>query len=441
MKAEAAIYDLVMRLLNGIVLHASWLLGGGRKARRFAEGQRGLLASIQEAMRNEPSTQRCWIHCSSLGEYAVARPVIRRLRECGWCVVLTLFSASGYDVLCQRKDAADYVFFLPIDTRQNVRRFLDAARPQRAVFIISEYWLGYLNELSLRNIPTYFVSMFVPSDSYLLKWYARPIRQALSKARCLMVLDEESKSNLEQVGLSNVRVVGDPLFDNAAAIARSEYQNAVIERFCENVADILVAGSVSDDNDVEIVCGLANSRPELKMIVAPHETDERQISTIAEKCGRRTLRYSQCDDSTSFDDVQILIIDYIGDLARIYRYGRYAYVGGGFTPYLHSVLEPAAYGLPIAFGPRIERKATALQMIAQGFAAIVETQQDVCDWFASVRDAARYNELHCRALDYVAANANATEVIIKELSRKETEETRGAPQGSLQARRIESERS
>lgn len=409
------LYSMVMWLFQlGVKAGGSrllrWTTKDGSKKRQFFMGQRGLLAHIQKEMASEAG-QVCWVHCASMGEYGVARPVIRGLREQGWQVVLTFFSPSGYETLRKREGVADHLFYLPIDSRRNVRRFLDAVRPQRAVFIISEYWMNYLSALRQRHIPTYFVSMLVPSTSYLLKWYARPIRQALRGVTTFMVLDDESNQNMERMGFSNCQLTGDPLFDNALQVACETYENVVVSRFCQSDAEVFVAGSISDSHDVEIVSTFANSHPQMKFIMVPHELDEESIRDILAQLKCQSVRYSACTMETDLTAVQTLIIDYIGDLARIYRYGKYAYVGGGFTPFLHSVLEPVAYGLPITFGPNIYRKATPRQMMSRGFAAIVTNAEELETWYDGIRGAA-YDKAHAAALAFARENGGATQTII-----------------------------
>ena len=387
-----------------------WTTKDGSKKRQFFMGQRGLLTHIQEEMASE--TRRvCWVHCASMGEYGVARPVIRGLREQGWCVVLTFFSPSGYETLRKREGVADHLFYLPIDSRRNVSRFLEAVKPQRAVFIISEYWMNYLSALRQRHIPTYFVSMLVPTTSYLRKWYARPLRQVLKGVTTFMVLDEESKQNMERMGISNCRLTGDPLFDNALQVAGETYTNAVVSRFCEGEAEVFVAGSISDSRDLQIVSTFAHHHPQMKFIMVPHEISEEHLHDIEVHLEGKTLRYSACTTESDMKEAQALIIDYIGDLARIYRYGKYAYVGGGFTPFLHSVLEPVAYGLPITFGPNIHRKATPRQMMSRGFAAIVTNAEELEAWYNDIRGAA-YDKAHADALTFAQENGGATQTII-----------------------------
>ena len=424
------IYSIMMYLLSALVcLGRTWLLRWTMrkdgKVWKFVEGQKNLLPHIADTMGHAAGSHAtedgdvCWVHVSSLGEYGAGRPVVKALQDKGLRVVLTVFSSTAYDVLCRRSDAADHVFYLPLDTPRNVRRFLDIVKPQRAVFIISDYWINYLTELGRRQIPTYFTSMHVPETTYLKKWYAAPIRQALKESvTMMMVLDDESAGQLRAMGFSHIMKVGDPLFDNAILIARTPYSNSVVEAFCSTADTIFMAGSISDDHDLAIVSDVANRRSDMKFVMVPHEIDETMLVRIEERCNGQALRYSQCTADTDFSNVQVLIIDYVGDLVRLYRYANYSYVGGGFTPLLHSIIEPVVYGIPVAFGPNISRKATPRQMIDRGFAAIVLSGDDLEAWLQTI-DTAGYDSVHRKALDYISENGGATqticEVVVKSL--------------------------
>lgn len=360
-----------------------------------------------------------WFHAASFGEFNVVRPVILRLRAPNRRIVVTFFSPSGYRMLTDENRArgeVDDVFYMPFDTPGNVRQWLDAVRPSKAVFAVSEYWVNYLSELGRRHIPTYFVSMLVGDRSYLRRWYSRPLRRALRAVTTFLVLDDRSKRNLSLMGFRNVEVAGDPLFDNAAQTAREPYHDSVIERFCAG-AEVFVAGSVSDEKDLELVAALANANRRVKFIVVPHEISAQGLRRITYVMQGKTLRYSECDDTLDLTNAQVLVIDFLGSLARIYRYGQWAYVGGGFTPYLHSVIEPLAYGLPVAFGPCTGRKNTPAEMVRRGMGCVVRSASDLQRWFQAMCDPAKLDLVRQEARRYFHENTYSTDKAIKILTR------------------------
>ena len=414
-----SLYNAAMRIVEKCARLVWWPPVGNHlshegKAYQLIAGQRNILQHIRQEMADDKK-EVYWVHAASLGEYGVARPILKKLQGENRCIVLTFFSPTGYQALHDRKDTgADHIFYLPWDTRQNASEFLDIMKPKRAVFIISEYWMNYLHQLGKRNIPTFVASALIPHDTYLKKWHAKSIRKSLKAITTFMVLNQESKDTLAEMGFHNSIIMGDPLFDNALSIAQSPYQNAIIERFCETASDgIFIAGSISDRNDLQLAAHIANIHPDVKCIFVPHEINSQTIQAIKESVQQPSVCYSEVTADTDFVTTQVLIIDYVGDLSRIYRYGRWAYVGGGFTPLLHSVIEPVVYGIPVAFGPRTHRKTTPLQMEALGIGKSVATAEELEQWFAALKnDENLQASISKKAKDYALSHAGATEAIV-----------------------------
>ncbi len=390
--------------------------GGEGKFLRFAEGQQETFEEIEDEMGAQEGRPTLWIHASSLGEYAVARPIIKQLRREGtYRIVVTFFSPTGYEVLKRRHPDVDHVFYLPFDTHENASRFLDAVNPQKAIFIISEYWVNYLQELKRRNVPTYLVSALMWDNSPFFKWYGGMFRDSLDAFTHFFVLDEESEYNLRRLGFSNVSVVGDPLFDNAMTIASTPRETPIASAFAAQ-GDVFIAGSISDDKDLQMVCDLANKHSDVRFILVPHEISEDALNRIKGSLTGRSLLHSECDESTDFSDVQSLIIDYLGDLPYLYRLAKWAYVGGGFTPYLHSIIEPVVYGLPVAFGPMIQRKAYLQALIRIGVGTVVTSSEELDKWFSSLKgNNEELERIGATAKAFAERNCGATPQIVKHL--------------------------
>lgn len=231
-----------------------------------------------------------------------------------------------------------------------------------------------------------------------------------------LVLNRQSGENLLSLGYRNFSVTGDPLFDNAIGVASTPYHNPVVEKFvCRK--DVFIAGSVSDRKDLQLVCSLANRYRDVRFIIVPHEISEENLNEIKFNLDGYALCYSECDADTDFSDTQTLIIDYLGALAFLYRYGKWAYVGGGFTPYLHSIIEATVYGLPVAFGPMIHRKVTPNELIQLGIGRVVHSEKELMKWFEELRNAPQQLEqIRSTALDYSRKNSGATSNIIKILA-------------------------
>ena len=355
-----------------------------RKFPEFVKGRVGLNRRIAAEMQGDDTSRPLvWFHASSLGEFAIARPLIARLREKGDVrIAVTFFSPSVYRVLRPEHPGIDHVFYLPLDTRNNVRGFLEAVQPSAAVFLVSEYWPNMLQELKFRSVPTFLVSALIRDNASFFRWYGKIFRKALSSYRHFYVLDENSRFNLKVLGYENVSLSGDPLFDNASLVARSEWSDAAMERFTSaGTEPLFMAGSVSDDRDLALVARALSDHPELKSAIVPHDISPSAIRAIRRALPSRNIAlYTEITPDTDLSHVDTIIVDCVGKLAYMYRYATMAYVGGGFTPLLHSVIEATVYGIPVSFGPRIERKVTPAQLMEIGAGAMVDSPEKLSAW-------------------------------------------------------------
>lgn len=290
------------------------------------------------------------MHVASLGEFEQGRPIIEKIRleHPRYKILLTFFSPSGYEI---RKDypGADYIFYLPIDTPRNARRFLDIVRPEIAIFVKYEFWINLLTGLRRRGIRTYIVSAIFRRNSVFFRQWGGLWRQALETFDTLFVQNEESRILLGKLGFDNVVVAGDTRFDRVAQIAANAKRIELVERF-RGGERLFVAGSTWGP-DEELLIELMNANPGIKFVVAPHEMDESRIARLIGETRGGAVRYTRCTDSTVLDDKQLLILDTVGILASVYGYATWAYIGGGFGVGIHNTLEAATFGLPVAFGP------------------------------------------------------------------------------------------
>lgn len=415
------IYNAAVSLMSGFVkLYSKGLSKRShRKFSRFVKGQQGLMARIRQEMEGADRTiPMLWFHCASLGEYGVARPLIAEVKQRGRCnVVLTFFSPTGYEALKDNHPDIDYIFYLPLDTSRNAKAFINAVQPDRAVFMISEYWPNYLTQLKFNATPTFLVSAIIRDNSQFFKWYGKIYRKSLSAFSHIFVLNNSSRFNLSMLGYDNVTVSGDALFDNASLVARTPWHDGILERFALQ-GPLFIAGSLSDSNDYELIGRLIKENPDIRFVIVPHEIDEAHMMRAREIAGDKVVRYSECDSHTEMADVRTLIMDCMGKLAYLYRYGTWAYVGGGFTPLLHSVIEATVYGLPVAFGPYIERKVTPQQLVEHGIGHVVGNADEICRWFSAIKDnPARLEEIKSEAAAYVAGNEGATGAIVSMITK------------------------
>ena len=382
-----------------------------KKARLWIDGRKDLFHRMREAI--DPAARIIWIHVASLGEFEQGRPIIEKLRKTHpeYKLLLTFFSPSGYEI---RKDykGVDYLFYLPLDTPRNARRFLDIAHPEIAVFVKYEYWLNLLRELRRRKIRTFIVSAIFRRNSIFFRPYGGWWRQALETFEVLFVQNEESKELLASLGFDNVLVAGDTRFDRVAEIARAAKHIDIVERF-KGDDRLFVAGSTWGP-DEELLIRLMNDNPEVKFIIAPHEMDEGRIARLIEETRGGALRYTQCTPRTGYGSRQLLILDTVGLLSSVYGYATWSYIGGGFGVGIHNTLEAATFGLPVAFGPNYEKFKEARDLVTLGAARSISGYEQLRDWFIPLRDNEVFLQKTSRiARDYTTRHQGATSIIIK----------------------------
>lgn len=379
------------------------------KARLWSEGRKGLFERMRAKI--DPKARIVWLHVASLGEFEQGRPIIEEIRRSHpeYKILLTFFSPSGYEI---RKNyaGADYIFYLPIDTRRNVRQFLDIAHPEVAIFVKYEFWLNMLTELRRRRIRTFVVSSIFRRNSVFFRFYGGPWREALETFEVLFVQNEESKRLLAELGFDNVTIAGDTRFDRVAEIARSAKRVELIERF-KGDQKLFIAGSTWGP-DEELLIPLMNENPTLKFIIAPHEMDEGRIAHLMEATKGGAVRYTQCTAESDLKEKQLLILDTVGILASAYGSASWGYIGGGFGVGIHNTLEAATFGLPIAFGPKYQKFKEACDLLSLGAARSVKSYEELKEWFSPLRDDEQQLAATSRlARDYTHSHQGATRTI------------------------------
>lgn len=384
-----------------------------KKARLLIKGHNHILDTIRSQV--DPQSKYLWFHASSLGEFEQGRPLIERIHskhpECR--ILLTFFSPSGYEV---RKDykGADIVCYIPFDTPMNVRRFLDTIKIEKAFFIKYEFWPNFLRGLYKRNIEIFSVSSIFRDNQLFFKWYGKAYAKALTYFKHLFVQDRHSKDLLKSIGITDVSIVGDTRADRVLEVAAASRQFPVIEKFV-NGDPTFIAGS-SWPADEELFIPYFLTKPDWKLIIAPHEIHEEHLLEIEQRLkGRDCIRLSKATPE-NIKGYDTLIIDCFGMLSSIYRYGHIAYIGGGFGVGIHNVLEAAVFDIPVLFGPNNQRfrEAQDLKQVKGGFEITdAYSLRILIDKFIS--DPGFLKKAGKNAGDYVRSSSGTSDKILGEI--------------------------
>ncbi len=382
------------------------------KARKWLAGRKNLFDRLQKDLI--PGEPLLWFHVSSLGEFEQARPVMEGVKKDfpGYRILLTFFSPSGYEL---RKDypLADYVCYLPLDTPRNAARFLEIVKPDKAFFVKYEFWYNFLTELKKREIPTYiFSALFRPSQFFFRPW-GKWFRKALRAYTHIFVQNQSSFEVLHHFGFDNVSVSGDTRLDRVAQIARSAAELPKLEIFCKG-EKVIAAGSTWPEDEALFLRFVNECSHPVKFVIAPHEVNPDSIGRITKALQKPFVLYSADTTNEQLENASVLIVDGYGYLVSVYRYAKIAFIGGGFSTGIHSILEPAVYGMPVVFGPDYHKFHEAIEMIRLGAAHSISNYDELNDLFESyLNDKKRLaNESHF-ASQYVESNRGATEKIVR----------------------------
>ncbi|WP_016776960.1 3-deoxy-D-manno-octulosonic acid transferase [Anaerophaga thermohalophila] len=404
------LYITGIRIFSLLLFIASFF---NEKARLLRNGRKKIWQQVAEMKQQGPFV---WVHCSSLGEFEQGRPVIEAIKKehPGKRVLLTFFSPSGYEIR-KNYEMADQVVYLPADTPKNARRFVDLVNPESALFIKYEFWPCFFETLQQRNIPVYSISSIFRKNQIFFRWYGRWFRKTLKAVNKFYVQDNESGRLLKEAGINNFSVAGDTRFDRVTAIVKASTDVPIAASFSEGAPFIIVAGSTWPP-DEDILIRYINSAPgDVKLIIAPHEVHQSHIEQIEQRLKVPYIKYSATDDKIA-DDAKVLIVNTIGLLSAIYRYGQVAYIGGGFGKGIHNTLEAATYGIPVVFGPRYQKFKEARDLISRGGGFSIRNYDTLFALMEKLRNSPEYlNQTGNASAAYVKSMCGATDVIMKEV--------------------------
>lgn len=356
-----------MAFIYNIINHIAWfslkiIALFNSKINLFVAGRKETFSILKNKISKNDNV--IWVHAASLGEFEQGLPIIEKLKSTypSYKILVTFFSPSGYEVK-KNTSFADVVTYLPLDTKKNIKQFLNIVNPKLAIFIKYEIWPNYLTALKKRNIPTLLVSAIFKEKQVFFKWYGSFMRRSLHNFTFFFVQDKSSENLLKSINLQNVSVSGDTRFDRVSKILEQDNTLEFMGQFKQNKI-CFVAGSTWPEDEAIMVDYINTSHNLIKYVLAPHNIKKNHILELRKAFTKKVVLYSEIknNDTANFD---VLIVDTIGLLTKIYSYANIAYVGGGFATGLHNTLEPAAFGIPVLIGPNYKGFKEAEELVLQ----------------------------------------------------------------------------
>lgn len=345
-----------------------------KKIKLFVQGRKNVFPYLKENIQK--GERYVWVHTASLGEFEQGLPVIKALKNKGKKILVTFFSPSGYEVRKNSPDA-DMVVYLPLDTPKNARRFLEIVQPEMAVFVKYEFWYHYLNQLKNRGIKTYLLSGIFRENQIFFKPYGVMMRDALRCFNHFFVQNETSKKLLQSIGFENVTVSGDTRFDRVSEIVKRDNALDFMGEFKGNSLCVVFGSSWESDEEIYLKAINYSNSQNVKFVIAPHDIKPEKTESFRRKIALKTVFFSE-KEGNNLSQYDVLILDTIGILTKVYSYADIAYVGGGMgNSGLHNVLEPAVFGIPVMIGKNYDKFAEAKALVERGGVISVSTEKEL----------------------------------------------------------------
>lgn len=401
-----------MRFLYNIFIHIYILALNlispfNKKVKIMLKGEKECFDRLQN-LNSEDKV--AWFHCASLGEFEQGRPLIEEVKKQfpEYKILLSFYSPSGYE---SKKDyaLADYVVYLPNDTKSNAKKFVKKVNPDLIFFIKYEFWYNYISALKGRRL--FQVSLILRQNQYFFSWYGKWFAKQLKNFEHFFVQNQQTANLLNKIGYKNVTISGDTRFDRVMTIANNAKSFTEIEKFCEGNQKIILAGSswLADEKIIQ----QAVKNLDIKLIIAPHVVGENHINEIQQLFPEAIL-YSELANNDKKS--HILIINCIGILSNLYQYCDIAYIGGGFGVGIHNTLEAATFGKPICFGTNYHKFQEAIDLINLKAAYSISNQEELKQVLETLLNNEKiYNQSAEASKDYVKTKIGACKKIIEHL--------------------------
>ena len=380
-----------------------------KKIKTMLKGEKECFDKLKSINQND---KIAWFHCASLGEFEQGRPLLEEVKKHfpQHKILLSFYSPSGYEA---KKDysLADYIVYLPNDTRKNAKKFVSIVNPDLIFFIKYEFWYNYILELKGRRL--FQVSLILRENQYFFTWYGKWFAKQLKNFEHFFVQNQQTATLLNKIGYKNITISGDTRFDRVMTIANNAKSFQDIEKFCQGDKKIILAGSswLADEKIIE----KAIKNLDIKLIIAPHIVEQSHINEIQELFPQAIL-YSELAENKK--ESNILIINCIGILSNLYQYCDIAYIGGGFGVGIHNTLEAATFGKPICFGTNYQKFQEAIDLINLKAAYSISNEEELKEILSSLlSDKEKYEKSAKASKNYVQEKIGACKKIIEHLKK------------------------
>ena len=391
-----SIYNIIIKFFGfAIKIHSLY----NQKSQQWIDGRKDIFFRLEKEITNNKNI--VWFHCASHGEYEQVNQLISEYKNNfpKDKILLTFFSPSGFNNV-KKNNCINWIFYLPLDTQKNAKKFIKLVMPKKVFFVKSEFWYNYMNQLSLYKIPLYHVSCVFDKEKFSI--FSSFSTEILSKSKHFFVQDKNSLDVLNSLNIKNSSITGDTRFDSILENIKNKKEDQRILEFCLDKTTIIFASVWPEDEHVFKKFIKENSQ--YRFIIAPHELNYcKNISELFD-----VELYSEFDTPS---EKNILLINKIGILKNIYKYCSLAYVGGGFGKGIHNIIEASANLKPVVFGPNHSQFIEAKDLIKINGAASVNNYKEFLSQFNKLNSSFNKKAVS----DYIKDKSGATDQIIQHL--------------------------
>jgi len=392
-----------------------------KKMRKGVGGRMKTFSQLRKLREKYPDKELILFHSASLGEYEQVKPVVKGVKaEKDVVTVVSFTSPSGYEN-ADRIPEVDLYIYLPFDVIFTTRKFLKLLNPEKIIFVTYELWPNILAAAKSFGIKTYLISARIRSTSRKWKFYTKSyfasLYRSVDNIFTVTTGDKEALEKILNTKEKNIQTLGDPRYDQV--IQRAEKRgNKNIPKFFEDGFIICIGSAWEQDLEVisQPLIDFVKSRDNVRLIVAPHETDDGHVNPIInqfEFVGIKTTRYSQINGKC---ETPVLVVDGIGVLAELYHQSDMAFVGGSFKKAIHNVMEPAIAGIPVLFGPFYHNSREAQQLVQMEGGFSIKSSEEFDDIVKNLMDdEQRYQKVSAASKNVILRNKGAGQRIVKQI--------------------------
>lgn len=334
------IYSLFISIFNiSIKLNSLF----NEKTKKIVLGRKKTINYIKNNIEDQ---KVIWIHVASVGEFEQAKPIIDSLKiKYDNKILVSYFSSSTESAVSNYKNV-DFHFYMLSDKEDQMKLLFDLLNPKILIIIKYEFWRNLILQAKLNSIPIVSVSSVFRKNQvyfYPIKFF----KNILKNISLFLVQDENSMELLKKNKIKEIKVIGDSRYDRVLKIFEKSKEIDGIKEFT-NKKNTIVIGSAWKSDIEKIKNEIIRDLTDTKYIIAPHNINSDEIEYLENTFINDTIKFSELPQKNVRK--RILIIDNIGMLSSIYKYGKIAFIGGGFRGALHNTLEAAVWNLPVIYG-------------------------------------------------------------------------------------------